>query len=337
MSGEYVLGPVVQRFEKSLSKALHYKEAVGCASGTEALVLALRAFDLAPQDEVITPAFSFVASTSAIAWAGLKPVFADVDIETACLTVESVKAVLTPKTRAIIAVDLYGRQAPIRELRRFCDQHALFLIEDGAQSIGVANQGAHFYTLSFYPTKNIGAVGDAGAVLTDNIDLAERVREISRHGGLFRDKYTRVGTTGRIDTLQAAVLEQKLPKLSGWTQLRRTLATWYFDHLQDLQNRGKLWLPPLPKDESSHVWALYTIRIPSGRDALAQALRTKGVGTAVYYPRTIPSQPAFQKNAKGQYPVSERLSREVLSLPIYPELTGREFETITTCLKGSTF
>ena len=173
-----------------------YAEAVGCASGTDALVLALRALPLSAQGdvEVVTPAFSFIASASAVVWAGFKPVFADVDVDSACLTVEQLEKAVTPRTRAVIAVDLYGRQAPIEELRKFCDAKGLFLIEDGAQSIGVPHhtKGAHLFTTSFYPTKNIGAVGDAGAVLTDDAVLAERVREMTRHGGLARDHYVRV-------------------------------------------------------------------------------------------------------------------------------------------------
>ncbi len=325
-SGEYVLGREVAAFEERLSQQLKFKLAVGVASGTEALVLALRAIGIQPGDEVITPAFSFVASTNAIVWAGAKPAFADVDLETANVTVETVEKAWNSKVRAVIAVDLFGRQAPIEELKKWCQKKSIYLIEDGAQSIGVPNLRPDIYTTSFYPTKNVGAVGDAGAVLTDDAEIAMRVREISRHGGLTRDHYLRVGTTGRIDALQAAILNVKIPKLEGWTKIHRTLAATYRTRLQSLQDSGKIWLPEAPKDPLQHVWALYTVRVPQHRSAFLEALKNKGVGAAVYYPKIIPRQPVY--SAPGEFPHSERLAREVLSLPFFAELSSQEIDFV---------
>ncbi len=338
-SGEYILGPEVDALEKNLVQSLGYSHAVGVASGTEALILALKAIGVKPDDEVITPAFSFVASTNVIPWAGAKPVFADVDPETACLTAESVYRVLTPKTKAIIAVDLYGRQAPIAELRKVATAHGVYLIEDGAQSIGVPNAGADLYTTSFYPTKNIGCLGDGGAVLTNNGELATRVRELSRHGGLIRDHYLRPGTTGRIDSIQAAVLNLKIPKMDLWTAQRRTIAQWYARHLGPLEATGMITLPKMPEDKAAqNVWALYSPRF-ARRSQILERLRSKGVGCAVYYPKAIPEQPAYAANAKGEWKEAVRWANETLSLPLFPELTAKEFEVVvkavSECVKAT--
>ncbi len=329
-SGEYILGAEVEAFERELAAKTGYRAAIGCSNGTDAIVMSLRALELPADAEVITPAFSFIASASPVVWAGLKPVFADVDPETANITVETVSAALTPKTRAVIAVDLYGRQAPIADLRQLCDAKGLYLIEDGAQSIGVPclAKGAHFFTTSFYPTKNVGALGDGGAVMTHDPELATRVREISRHGGLLRDHYVRVGTTGRLDALQAAFLRVKLAHLDRWTSLRHSLASWYTNALRPLAAQGKIGLFEAPKNSASHVWALYTIRIPNQRQEAMEYLRREGVGCASYYPKALPDQPALRAYARGQYPHTERLANEVLSLPFFPELSPKELEAV---------
>lgn len=322
-SGEYILGPEVDALEKTLSRTLGYSHAVGCASGTEALILALKAIGVGPEDEVITPAFSFVASANVIPWVGAKPVFADVSPVTACVTAESVYKVLTPRTKAIIAVDLFGRQAPIAELRKIADAHGVYLIEDGAQSIGVPKLGAHLYTTSFYPTKNIGGIGDGGAVMSDDGELANRVREMTRHGGMIRDHYLRPGTTGRIDSIQAAVINVKLPKLDLYTAQRRTIAQWYARHLGPYEATGDI---TLPAPSETHVWALYSARFKK-RPMVLERLRSKGIACAVYYPKAIPDQPSFAK-AKGEWAEARRWADEVLSLPLFPELTAREFEVV---------
>lgn len=327
-TGNYILGPAVASFENNLAAKLGFQHAVACSSGTDALILGLKALGLEPGDEVITPAFSFVASANAVAWIGCRPVFADVDLETGCVSAASVAKVMTPKTKAVMAVDLYGRQAPIAELKRLCTRQGFYLLEDGAQSVGTVNRGADVFATSFYPTKNLGAMGDAGAVLTDNPEIAARIKEMSRHGGVLRDHYLRLGTNGRMDTLQAGVLDIKLPRLDGWTSLRRTLAEWYFDRLSPLQAAGHLILPKMPTDPRDHVWALYTVRVPEGRAGVIETLRKKGVGTGIYYPKALPDQPSMQKYRNHPYPNAARLAQEVLSLPLYPELSGKEFEFV---------
>jgi dTDP-4-amino-4,6-dideoxygalactose transaminase len=329
-SGEYILGAEVEAFERELAAKTGYRAAIGCSNGTDAIVMSLRALELPADAEVITPAFSFIASASPVVWAGLKPVFADVDPETANITVETVSAALTPKTRAVIAVDLYGRQAPIADLRQLCDAKGLYLIEDGAQSIGVPApaRGAHLYTTSFYPTKNLGALGDGGAVMTQDPELATRVREISRHGGLLRDHYVRVGTTGRLDAIQAAFLHAKLAHLDRWSSLRHSLASWYTNALRPFAAQGRLGLFAPPVDAATHVWALYTVRIPSERQTAMEFLRREGIGCAPYYPKALPDQPAMKRFARGRYPHAEALAREVLSLPFFPELTPQELDSV---------
>jgi len=269
-SGQYILGAAVESFEKNLSAATHFSHAVGCANGTDALVLAMKALPIPPGSEVVTPAYSFIASSAAIVWAGMRPVFADIDPDTFCVTAESVERVLTPNTRVVMAVDLYGRQAPIAELRELCAKRKIFLIEDGAQSIGVPNHRPHLFTTSFYPTKNIGAVGDAGAVLTDDPDLEKAVRETSRHGGLVRDEWLRLGTTSRLDALQAAVLDVKLAHLEEWTRARRKIALHYCEGLETLERQGKLKIPPREGNDQENVWSLFTVRLaePERRSAV---------------------------------------------------------------------
>ncbi len=327
-SGEYILGKRVTEFESKLSTQLGFKHAVGVSSGTEALNLSLKAMGVNPGDEVITPAFSFVASSNAIAWIGAIPKFADVDLETGNVTVASVEKVWSPKVKVVMAVDLYGRQAPIEALRKWCDRKGCFLLEDGAQSIGVRSRGAHLFTTSFYPTKNMGALGDAGAVLSDDTGLATRVREMSLHGGTTRDLYPQLGTNGRLDGLQAALLSIKLKHLSAWSRVRKQIAEAYIDALKPLEAQGKLWLPPTASEPESHVWSLFTIRIPERRPLKMESLRSKGVGCAVYYPKAIPDQPSMAQFGAADSPNARRLASEVLSIPIYPELSGQEIKVV---------
>lgn len=333
LSGEYILGRAVPRFEEELAAAAGYRCAVGCSSGTEALILALKALDLPPGSEVLTPAFSFVASASTILWAGHRPRFVDVDALTGCVTPEAVEAALTPATRAVIAVDLYGRQVDVPKLRALCDRKGLYLLEDGAQSIGVPNRGPHAYTTSFYPTKNVGAVGDAGAVMTDDPQLAAKIRRLSQHGAVARDHYDAIGTNARLDTLQAAVLRLKLPHLKTWTEGRRKLVAEYREALAPLAAAGKVVLPPEAEKPETHVWSLFTLRVPEGRSAVVEGLMVRQVGCGVYYSRSIPSQKALARYAEGQaFPGAERLAATALSLPLYPELTSGERQAVVTSL-----
>ncbi len=330
-SGEYILGPAVAEFEKELAQTTGYAHTVGCSSGTEALILALKALGLPPDSEVLTPAFSFVASASSILWAGLNPVLADVELETGIVTVAQLEAALTPKTRAVIAVDLYGRQVDIVAIRAFCQAHNLFLIEDGAQSIGVPHRGADFYTLSFYPTKNIGGVGDAGAIATNDLKFSQKLHRLTQHGAVVRDQYDEVGTNGRLDTLQASILRHKLPHVHKWTEKRREIVSFYRKALQPLADKERLILPPEPVRPEDHVWALFTLQIENQRDRLAAQLREKGVGCGVYYSQSLNRQKVLAPFVQGKsFPNADKLSQTVLSLPLFPELTHAEREEVVT-------
>ncbi|MCB0403683.1 MAG: DegT/DnrJ/EryC1/StrS family aminotransferase [Bdellovibrionales bacterium] len=339
-SGHYILGPQVTSFETSLAESLGYRFAVGCSSGTEALILSLKALGLSPGAQVLTPAYSFVASASSILWAGLRPVLVDVCPETGCVTAERVEAAITPATEAVIAVDLYGRQNDLAAIRELCRRRSLRLIEDGAQSIGVPNAGAELYTLSFYPTKNIGAVGDAGAILTDDETLAGTLTHLTQHGATARDQFERVGTNGRLDTLQAALLGLKIPHVHTWSEDRRRLAHRYREALAPLEAQGKLKLPPLSHSESENVWSLFTLRIPENRNGLMEALQGRGVGCGIYYLKSLNQQAALHPHLNGgKFPNAERLSQTVLSIPIYPELAPVEqqkvVDSLMECLSGS--
>jgi dTDP-4-amino-4,6-dideoxygalactose transaminase len=329
-SGEYILGKKVAEFEESLKQSLSFNNAVGCASGTEALVLAVKALDLPRGSEVITPSFSFVASTSSVVWAGYKPNLCDVDTMSGCVEVRNIDKAMTENTKAVIAVDLFGRQCDIENIRNYCKQKNLFLIEDGAQSIGVPNLGPTFYTTSFYPTKNIGAIGDAGAVLTDNDQLAKRVRELSRHGSMVRDFYPMAGTTGRLDTVQAAILSLKLEFMQEWSEARKAIADRYLEVISNFSDKCEVFT--VPANSASHVWSLFTIRIPKYRNQLVELLKEKGIGVGVYYSKAIHEQPAFKEYGNFDCPNSTLLSNEVLSIPIFPELTTLEIDQICDSL-----
>lgn len=332
VSGQYILGSSIGELETQLSTELGYQYAECCSSGTEALVLSLKALKLPAGSEVITPAFSFVASASTIAWAGFKPVFADVDPHTCCVTLESVKAALTPNTKAVICVDLYGRQGPIKELRALCDERGLFLIEDGAQSIGVPNQGAHLFTTSFYPTKNIGALGDGGAILTDSPELAAGVRQLVRQGEIVRDHYEVIGTNGRMDSIQAAFVALKIPQLRQWEKRRKEVASTYDEAFKAFDS--KIELPLF--DEQPNQWSLYTIKTPTDqRSTLRELLSKQGVSTGTYYSRPINTQPSMRQFSPNACPNAEKLSTQVLAIPIFPELSTGEIEKIVHSVRES--
>lgn len=329
-SGRYILGETVEQFENELAQKTGFRYAIGCASGTDALIISLKALEIPAGSDVLTPAFSFIASCSAVAWAGFNPVLADVDKTTANVTVETLEAALTPNTRAVIVVDLYGRQAPITDINAFCKKHDLALIEDGAQSLGVPNLGADLYTTSFYPTKNLGTIGDAGAVMTDNETLASRLRPLVQHGALDRKDYSHLGTNARLDALHALMVQLKLPHLNTWTQNRRQHAHEYIEALSPLQDSGKFHLP-LEKD-TAHVWSLFTLRLPNSRNQVLEYLKSKQIGCGIYYDKALSEQPIF-KSLGQRCPNAEALANEVLSIPLYPELTLTERQTVLSHLR----
>jgi dTDP-4-amino-4,6-dideoxygalactose transaminase len=336
-SGWYILGPEVQAFEAEFARFCGAAHCVSVGNGTEALHLALRALGLQPGDEVVTVANAGVPGAIAIRQAGLTPRFADVDERTHNLAPASLEAGITPRTKAILPVHLYGRPAPMEAIMEIAARHGLPVVEDCAQSHGATVDGRMSGTLgrlgcfSFYPTKNLGALGDGGAIITDDAALADTLRKLRVYG--WERKYHSAvpgGINSRLDELQAALLRCKLPHLRHWNQLRRERAAWYRELLADVPGLT------LPEDISGHVYHLFVVQVHGGRrDALRQSLAEQGIGTDVHYPLPAHLQPAFDDLGyePGELPVSERLAETVLSLPCFPELTRAEVEAVAAAIK----
>jgi dTDP-4-amino-4,6-dideoxygalactose transaminase len=322
-SGQFILGAEHDAFERELAAACGLRHAIGLSSGTSAITLAIQALGVEPGDEVILPAFTYFATASAVAHAGARPVFADVEPRRFGLDPESVASRIGPRTKAILPVHLYGLACDLAPLVRLADARGIPLVEDAAQAIGatdrdvpVGKTGAGA-TLSFFPTKNLGALGDAGAVVTDRDDVAARVRLLSRQGDAGDYRHTAVGTNARLDALQAAFLRTKLRHLDAWIVARREAAAAYRAALAGTP----VTLPEEPAG-ARHTYHQFTIRAPR-RDALQAHLRARGIATRVYYPIPLHLQPAFANlgHGPGAFPVAERLAGEVLSLPLYPGIT----------------
>jgi dTDP-4-amino-4,6-dideoxygalactose transaminase len=327
-SSRFVLADEGGALEAEVAALCGAGHGVGVASGTDALRLALAALDVGPGDEVITSPFSFVSSASTILMAGATPVFADIDLDTYTIDPEAVARALTPRTRAIVAVHLYGHPAPMDRLVGLARPGGVAVVEDAAQAVGATYAGrpvgswGDLACLSFYPTKNLGACGDGGMVVTIRADLAERVRELRNHGARERYHHDRLGWCSRLDEIQAAVLRVKLPRLAAWTSRRRQVAERY----RGLLNGLPLVLPG-ERPPARHVYHQYTVRVAE-RDAFVKRLADRGVGTATHYPLPIPGQPLFAGGARLACPRAWQASREVVSLPCYPELTDDEVATV---------
>lgn len=329
-SSRFVLGEEGRALEAELAARCGVACGIGVGSGTDALRLALAALEIGPGDEVITTAFSFIASASTILMAGATPVFADIDLETYAIDPASVERALTPRSRAIVAVHLFGHPAPMDRLAELARARSLALVEDAAQAIGAAYAGTpvgawgDVACLSFYPTKNLGACGDGGMLLTAREDLAGRLRMLRDHGSTERYRHVRLGWCSRLDELQAALLRVKLRRLDEWTRARRRIADRYRTGLAGLPLALAVERPP-----ARHVYHQFTVRTPR-RDALARALADLGVATATHYPLPIPGQPLFGRDGRrpGDCPAAWQASREVLSLPCFPELTDAEVEAV---------
>jgi dTDP-4-amino-4,6-dideoxygalactose transaminase len=332
-SSRFVLGAEGEALEQELAAFTGVRHAIGVGSGTDALRLALVALGIGPGDEVITPAFSFVASSTAILMVGATPVFADVEPDTFGMDPRAVERVITPRTRAIIAVHLYGHPAAIDDLAALASARRLALVEDAAQAIGATYAGravgawGDVACLSFYPTKNLGACGDGGMVVTDRGDLADRLRRLRHHGDRGRYHHTELGWCSRLDEVQAAVLRVKLAHLPGWIDRRRAIAATYAARLAGLP-----LVRPVERAAARHVYHLYTVRHVE-RDRLQKALAGLGVGTAVHYPRAVPAQPVFGLDAEKRWPEAWRAADEVLSLPCYGELADDEVERVALAVK----
>ena len=322
-----------------LSHALsNTRFAIGCASGTDALLLALRALDVG-DGEVITTPFTFFATAGTIHNVGARPVFADIEPDTFNLSPDAAASAVTSRTKAVIPVDLFGQMAPIEQYAQ--RMASIPIIEDAAQSIGarrkidgkwvMAGERATIGTLSFFPTKNLGGYGDGGMMVTQDEALAARLKTLRVHGGAREYHHDEVGYNSRLDTLQAAVLLAKLPFLEGWSAMRRAHASYYDQALADVAGVRTPYVAP----ENESIFNQYTIRVEK-RDELQAALAAKKIGTKIYYPVPLHMQPCFAylEYREGQFPESERAAREVLSLPIYPELTQAQLEETALAIRA---
>jgi len=328
----YVLGPEVRELEKTFAEFLELPACVAVANGTDALILSLRALGLKPGDEVIVPAFSFFATAEAVLWLGGIPVFADVDPETLNLDPADAAARVTERTVGIVGVHLYGRPFDVDAILALCEKRGLWLVEDAAQAHGARWKGkrvggfGQLAAWSFYPTKNLGCIGDGGAVSGPDADLVQQVRLLANHGQTSRYHHTLVGVNSRLDSLQAAVLNCRLKLLEADNARRRELACRYYG---GLAGAGDVRLLP-DRDGVTCVYHQLTIRTER-RDALMEHLKTHGIASAVHYPSTLDRQPALEGLVavrEGDLPVATAAAREVLCLPMYPELTNEEVEQV---------
>ncbi|HET9251895.1 MAG TPA: DegT/DnrJ/EryC1/StrS family aminotransferase [Candidatus Eisenbacteria bacterium] len=334
-SGQFILGPEHDAFERELAEACGARHAVGLSSGTSAITLAVQALGIGDGDEVILPAFTYHATASAVVQAGARPVFADVEPVRFGIDPASVEPRIGPRTRAILPVHLYGLACDLDGIDALAERHGLAVLEDAAQAIGATRNGvppgkqSSGATLSFFPTKNLGALGDAGAFVTEREDLAARVRLLRAQGDAGNYLHTEIGTNARLDSLQAAFLRTKLRHLPEWVEARRAAAARYRAALADLP----VTVPAEPAG-SRHTYHQFTIRTQE-RDRLKQFLQERGVATRVYYPIPLHRQPCFADlgHRAGDFPVAETLAREVLSLPIFPGITEEEIARVTDAVR----
>ncbi|HEV8530056.1 MAG TPA: DegT/DnrJ/EryC1/StrS family aminotransferase [Methylomirabilota bacterium] len=335
-SCRFILGPEGAALESELARLCGVAHGMGVASGTDALVIALRAVGVRPGDEVITSAFSFVASATAVLMVGARPVFVDIDPATYNLDPALAEKAVTPRTRAIVPVHLYGQPAAMDAIAALGRAHGLAVVEDAAQAVGAsygdkpAGAWGDAACLSFYPTKNLGGCGDGGMILTPREDVAQQVRRLRDHGSARKYEHVELGYSSRLDELQAALLRVKLRRLEEWNQSRRRIASRYRELL-----RGAPLVLPEERAPARHVYHQFTVRTPK-RDALAMALADSGIGTAVHYPIAIPDQPMFAvADPDRTFAHATRASAEVLSLPCFPELTDAEVELIARVIRDA--
>jgi len=330
-SQKFIMGPEVAELEGAVAALSGTRYAIGCASGTDALLLPLRALELAPGDEIITTAFTFFATAGAIHNAKGTPVFVDIDRDTFNIDPDRIEAAITPRTKAILIVHLYGQMVPMERIMAIADSHGLPVIEDAAQSIGarrkiggewvMAGELGWVGTFSFFPTKNLGAWGDGGMIVCQDLALAERLARLRLHGGAKQYQHDEVGYNSRLDSIQAAVLLAKLPHLARWSEARRANAGRYDSLLADIPDV----VTPVVDDANEAIFHQYTIRARR-RDSLRSHLTDREIGSMVYYPVPLHLQPCFEGLGMraGSLPETEAAMDEVISLPIYPELTAEQ-------------
>ena len=341
-SGNFILGPDVKALEREVAEYCGTRYAIGMASGTDALRLSFAALDIGAGDEVITTPFTFVATANTISHSGARPVFVDIDPATYNLDPDAVAAAVTPRTKAIVPVHLYGQPAAMDAILAIAQRHGLHVIEDAAQAIGAEDKGRRAGSmgdcgcLSFYPTKNLGAYGDAGMVVTNDADLAERLDILRRQGGKTKYYHSVLGFNSRLDTMQAAILRIKLRHLDEWQEQRREAACRYDGLLAGSTTSSGQPLPvvtPFVRPDVRHVYHQYTLAAPR-RDALADFLKQRGIGTMIYYPLPLHMQGLYADlgQGEGSLPNAEAAAREVISLPMYPELAEAQQQEIVQAI-----
>lgn len=331
-SGQVILGPEVAAFEQEYADFCGAAHAVGCADGTTALLLALQALDIGPGDEVIVPPFTFFATVGSVLRCGATPVFADIDPLTFNLDPNKVAAAITPRTRAIIPVHLFGQCADLTRLTAIAETHNLYVIEDAAQSLGAEWNGRRCGTLgqvacfSFYPSKNVGTLGDAGMVTTNDDRLAKKLIALRNHGSEVKYYHKYIGWNARIDAIHAAILRVKLPYVENWLSGRREAAARYDRMIAEGGLTGFVHRP-IAVPTARHTYNQYVIRVAARhRDRLVQHLKADGIGCDIYYPLSLHQQECLKPfgYAEGDFPVSEEAARTVLALPIFPEITDEQ-------------
>lgn len=332
--GHFIMGPEIAEVETALAAYAGVKHAITVASGTDSLEIALRAWEIGPGDEVITVPFTWISSAEAIGLVGAKPVFVDIDPLDYNIDVTKIEAAITPRTKAIMPVSLFGQMPDFAVINTIAQKHGIPVLEDAAQSFGASQDGrkscavSSVGSTSFFPAKPLGCYGDGGALFTDDDDLALKMKAIRTHGGTKRHHHTLLGLNGRFDTLQAAVILAKLPHFAAEVEARRRIGARYFALLKDVCET------PDVRPGNVHVYAQYTIRVPD-RDALGAKLKEAGIPTAVYYPKCLHEQPVFADLGYkwGDFPAAEKASREVVSLPMHPFLSEADQDRVVDSVK----
>ena len=337
----FILGPEVKTLEEEVALYSQSEQAIGCASGSDAVLLALMALGVTSSDEVITSPFTFFATGSAIARVGARPVFVDIDPRTYNLDVARVEEAISPRTRAIMPVHLYGHCADMNPLLEIGERHQVPIVEDAAQALGSEDHGRRAGAMgklgcfSFYPTKNLGGAGDGGMVTTDDRELADRLRRLRVHGAADEYHHSEIGINSRLDTLQAAVLRVKLKYLESWSEERRKKAATYDQMFQDAELEFDL-VPPFVRPLTRHIFHQYVVRVPAHRDSMIRYLARHGVGTKIYYPLPLHLQECFEYLGykEGAFPEAERAARETFALPCFPELTEVQQQYVVDTIRG---
>lgn len=341
-SGQAILGPEVAAFEKEAAAYCGADYAIGCGSGTDALVLALHALGIGPGDEVIVPPFTFFATVSSVCRVGATPVFADIDPLTYNIDPAEIEAKITSRTRAIIPVHLYGQCCDMDAIRQMADDRGIFVVEDAAQSFGAEYKDVRCGSLgavscfSFYPTKNIGTLGDAGLVTTNDPDVAKKLVALRVHGSEVKYYHKYLGYNMRLDAVHAAILRVKLPHVSSWLEGRERAADRYDSLLEKHQLDGFLQRPVSMPDRR-HVFNQYVVRVPEAhREPLVKHMKENGVGVEVYYPLALHQQECFKYLGyrTGDFPVSEEATRTVMALPMFPEITEAQQDRAVSTIAG---